>query len=77
MKKRKKIKLPVKYFSFDKKGIRVELVSTTDPYTNLKPGDRGSIWGIDKSGLVWVNWDKASRLVLCPELDQWIELEEK
>jgi len=43
-------------------GRRVELVSMTDPYTNLKPGDRGTVTSIDSIGTVFVNWDSGSTL---------------
>jgi len=44
------------------KGTRVELVSMNDPYTKLKPGDRGTVSGVDDIGTVFVNWDRGSGL---------------
>ena len=32
------------------KGARVELVSMNDPYTKLKPGDRGTVSVVDDIG---------------------------
>lgn len=43
-------------------GTRVELVSMEDPYTRLKPGDRGTVSFIDDTGTVFVDWDSGSRL---------------
>ena len=43
-------------------GTRVELVRMTDPYTNLKPGDRGTVTTIDSIGTVFVDWDSGSTL---------------
>jgi hypothetical protein len=43
-------------------GKRVELVSMEDPYTRLKPGDRGTVSFIDDTGTVFVDWDSGSRL---------------
>jgi hypothetical protein len=43
-------------------GTRVELVSMTDPYTNLKPGDRGEVTAVDSLGTVFINWDNGSTL---------------
>jgi hypothetical protein len=43
-------------------GARVELVSMNDPYTNLKPGDRGTVELVDDIGTVFVRWDCGSRL---------------
>lgn len=44
------------------KGTRVELVYTSDPYTKLKPGDRGTVTMVDSVGTVFVDWDNGSGL---------------
>ena len=44
------------------KGTRVELISMNDPYTKLKPGDRGTVSCVDSIGTVFVNWDCSSGL---------------
>ena len=43
-------------------GCRVELVSMNDPYTKLKPGDRGTVRSVDDIGTVFVSWDNGSGL---------------
>ena len=43
-------------------GTRVELVSMSDPYTTLKPGDLGSVDYVDDAASVFVIWDKGSTL---------------
>ena len=43
-------------------GTRVELVRMEDPYTRLKPGDRGSVSMVDDTGTVFVDWDSGSTL---------------
>ncbi len=43
-------------------GTRVELVRMEDPYTRLKPGDRGTVSTVDDTGTVFVDWDSGSRL---------------
>lgn len=43
-------------------GTRVELVSMNDPYTNLKPGDKGTVNFVDDTATVFVNWDNSSTL---------------
>ena len=43
-------------------GTRVELVSINDPYTNLKPGDRGKVGHVDAIGTVHIIWDNGSTL---------------
>jgi hypothetical protein len=50
--------------SLYKKGLRVELVSMEDPYTNLKPGDLGTIEFVDDIGTIFINWDNGSSLVV-------------
>lgn len=43
-------------------GTRVELISTSDPYTKLKPGDRGTVSFVDDIGTVFARWDCGSGL---------------
>lgn len=43
-------------------GARVELVSMSDPYAALKPGDRGMVDFVDDTGTVFVDWDSGSTL---------------
>ena len=44
------------------KGTRVELVSMEDPYSKLKPGDRGTVKFVDDTATVHVSWDCGSSL---------------
>lgn len=43
-------------------GTRIELVSMSDPYTTLKPGDRGTVTFVDDTGTVFCDWDNGSTL---------------
>jgi len=43
-------------------GKKVELVSMNDSYTNLKPGEHGTVDFVDDTGTVFVNWDNGSTL---------------
>lgn len=43
-------------------GTRVERVSMNDPYSKLKPGDRGTVRSVDDTGTVFVGWDCGSGL---------------
>lgn len=52
-------------------GQRIRLVSTTDPYTNLKPDDEGIVAFVDDAGTVHVAWDCGSNLGLIPGEDRW------
>jgi len=49
------------------KGDRVVLVHCTDPHTNLKPGDAGTVRAVDGLGTVHVAWDSGSRLGICED----------
>jgi Domain of unknown function (DUF4314) len=58
-------------------GKRIELVSTDNPYADLKPGDRGTVVDVselryeDKPSKVWVLWDRASRLTILEGHDDY------
>ena len=43
-------------------GTRVELLRMNDPYSRLKPGDTGTVTGVDDIGTIHVNWDCGSSL---------------
>lgn len=43
-------------------GCRVELVRMDDPYSKLKPGDRGTVDFVDDTGSIFCNWDCGSTL---------------
>ena len=44
------------------KGCRVELLHMDDPYSKLKPGDKGTVMGVDDIGTIHVSWDCGSSL---------------
>lgn len=52
-------------------GRRIELINTSDPYTELKPGDKGIVAFVDSSGTLHINWDCGSKLGLLPGYDQY------
>ena len=61
----------VKYKTL-KVGDRVELVYIEDSWTDLKPGDQGTIFKIDETEeLIWVNWDNGERLALLDGIDKY------
>ena len=43
-------------------GCRVELISMDDPYTKLKPGDKGTVTFVDDIGTIFCRWDNGSGL---------------
>ena len=59
------------------KGKRIELISTTDPFTELRSGDQGTIDFVDDLGTIHVNWDNGSQLGLVPGEDQFKLLEDE
>jgi hypothetical protein len=54
---------------------RVELIHCSDPYTKLKPGDKGTVVLIDSRETVHVKWDNGSTLGLVPREDRWKVIE--
>ncbi len=52
------------------KGCRVKLSSMDDPYTQLKPGDTGTVCFTDDAGTVFVNWDSGSGLGIVYGVDR-------
>ena len=57
-------------------GTRVELISfiEPDPYSTLKPGDRGTVVCVDDMADLLIAWDNGSSLNLLPE-DHYIRIE--
>ena len=51
------------------KGTRVELVYTSDPYTKLSPGTKGTVSFVDAMGTVFIDWDNGSGLGIVPGED--------
>ena len=51
------------------KGKRIELISTSAPYTNLRPDDLGTIDFVDDMWTIHVTWDNGSTLGLVPGED--------
>lgn len=46
-----------------RRGDRIALVRTADPYTRLQPGDTGTVTGCDPAlGQLHVAWDSGSTL---------------
>jgi hypothetical protein len=44
------------------KGTRVALVSMSDPYSTLMPGNEGTVTFVDDTATIFVNWDNGSGL---------------
>jgi hypothetical protein len=52
-------------------GRRVKMVYTSDAYTDIVPGDVGTVSHVDDAGTVFVNWDNGSGLGLIPGIDSF------
>lgn len=50
-------------------GTRVKLIKMDDPYTHLKPGDWGTVQGVDDAGQIMMKWDSGGSLSLIPGED--------
>jgi hypothetical protein len=48
-------------------GDRVQLIHTTDPYTDLVPGTKGTVSLVDALGTIHVKWDNGSNLGMIEE----------
>jgi hypothetical protein len=58
-------------------GTRIELQSMDDPYSKLRPGDRGTVRHVDDTGTVFVAWDKGSGLGLVYGVDSYSKVTER
>ena len=52
------------------KGTRIELIQMEDPYSRLKPGDRGTVRFVDDAATVFGDWDSGSGLGIVYGEDQ-------
>jgi Domain of unknown function (DUF4314) len=60
-----------------KQGDRVELISTQDEFTMLKPGAKGTVTYVDVLGTIHVKWEGGSTLGLVPGEDSWKVINQK
>jgi len=51
-------------------GTRVELIQMDDPYTRLKPGDKGTVRFVDDAATVFVDWDSGFGLGVVYDKDR-------
>jgi hypothetical protein len=55
-----------------KVGDRIELEFINDTWSNLKQGDRGTVFKIDEQQeLIWINWDNGEQLALLVDVDKF------
>lgn len=53
-----------------KEGTRVQLVRMEDPYTKLRPGDKGTVQFVDDTGSIHIRWDKGEGLAAIWGVDE-------
>ncbi len=58
-----------------KRGDRIELRHTSDLYTDLEAGAKGTVTGIDALGTIQVKWDSGSTLGMVPGEDSYTTLQ--
>lgn len=51
-------------------GTRVELIQMDDPYSRLKPGDKGTVRFVDDTATVFVDWGCGSGLGIVYGVDR-------
>lgn len=63
-----------------KEGDTIELIHTSDPYSSLSAGDRGTVTRVKRleppiverpTRQVWVDWENGSNLALLEGEDSW------
>lgn len=52
-------------------GSRIALVNIDDSFTHLKPGDTGTVIGVDDAGQIMMRWDRGGSLSLIPDVDEF------
>lgn len=57
-------------------GKRLRLIKIEDQYTDLKPGDEGTVKYVDDIGQLHMKWDKGGTLALIPEIDEYEIIDE-
>ena len=60
----------------EKKGIkigdRVELISTTDSWSKLEKGSKGTVIKIEEDQeLIWIDWDNGEKIALIDRIDKF------
>ncbi len=58
-------------------GDRIELEYTSDQWTNLKPGDRGTVTMVDAMDTVHVRWDNGNKLGMVPGEDRFKRIDKQ
>lgn len=57
-------------------GTRIELISTSDPFASIYPGDKGTVDRVDDAGTIHIRWDDGAYLGLICDKDSFKKIEE-
>ena len=52
-------------------GTIIELIDMQDEWSNLRPGDIGTVQYVDDAGQIQMRWRRGSRLALIPGVDSF------
>ena len=53
-------------------GDRVELISTTDSWSKLEKGSKGTVFKIEEDQeLIWIDWDNGEKIALIDGIDKF------
>ncbi len=53
-------------------GDRVELMNTTDSWTKIEKGSKGTVVKIEEDQeLIWINWDNGEKIALIDGIDKF------
>ena len=52
-------------------GTIIELIEMQDEWSNLRPGDIGTVQFVDDAGQIQMRWRRGSRLALIPGVDSF------
>ena len=52
-------------------GTIIELIDMRDEWSNLRPGDIGTVQYVDDAGQIQMRWRRGSRLALIPGVDSF------
>ena len=53
-------------------GTIIELIDMRDEWSNLRPGDIGTVQYVDDAGQIQMRWRRGSRLALIPGVDSFM-----
>ena len=65
------MKKEAKVFGKEIVGKQIKLVFMDDPYSELQPGETGTVSMVDDAGIIHVDWDNGSKLGIIQGIDEF------